>query len=257
MAPGAASVAVVPQGSTSRQPASSAGRQPAKVGRPRTAGGTGSGDPRRDVLAAAGKLFFSQGVAATSMAEIATGAGLQPPSLYYWFRSKTAILGALVAEANRVPLDAVARVNAAGGPAGTRLWAIICLDVMALSVLPFDINEVHRLVDDDSPEAATYWQERLQLISEVEAIVVEGIDSGEFRPVDPHLAALSILASDEGTQNWHRPANSHFGPGDDASYTARQIGEFLADLTLRGLLTRPGRLATIRAQAARSGLVPD
>lgn len=225
-----------------------------KVGRPRSAGVTGSGDPRHDVLAAAGKLFFAKGVGATSMAEIAAAAGLQPPSLYYWFRNKTAILGALVAEANRVPLGMVARVNEVGGPAGARLWTIICLDVEALSALPFDINEVHRMVDDGSPEAATYWAERQQLIREVEAIVAEGVASGEFRPVDPRLTALSVLASDEGSQNWHRPAGgAGTGPGDEgaAAYSPRQIGEHLADLTLRGLLSRPSGLASLRAQAQK------
>lgn len=231
-----------------------------KVGRPRSAGVTGSGDPRHDVLAAAGKLFFTKGVGATSMAEIAAAAGLQPPSLYYWFRNKTAILAALVAEANRVPLDMVVRVNEAGGPAGARLWTIICLDVVALSALPFDINEVHRMVDDGSSEAATYWAERQQLIREVEAIVAEGVASGQFRPVDPRLTALSVLASDEGSQNWHRPAGgagAGAGPGDDgaAAYSPRQIGEHLADLTLRGLLARPAGLASIRAWAERSDLL--
>ncbi len=229
-----------------------------KVGRPRSAGVTGSGDPRHDVLAAAGKLFFAKGVGATSMAEIAAAAGLQPPSLYYWFRNKTAILGALVAEANRVPLGMVARVNEVGGPPGARLWTIICLDVMALSALPFDINEVHRMVDDGSPEAATYWAERQQLIREVGAIVAEGVAAGEFRPVDPRLTALSVLASDEGSQNWHRPAGgAGTGPGDEgaAAYTPRQIGEHLADLTLRGLLVRPAGLASIRARTERLGLL--
>ena len=218
----------------------------AKIGRPRTAGDAGSGDPRRDVLAAAGRLFAAKGVAATSMADIASEAGLRPPSLYYWFRGKTAILSELVAEANRIPLQVVAEVEAAGGPVPVRLWQVVCLDVEALCRFDFDINEIHRLVADESEAATTYWADRRRLIEAVEALVAEGIGAGELRPVDAHLAALTILANDEGSQNWYRPMGPH---QQGHRYEPRQIGSHLADLTLSGLLARPAELDAVRRQA--------
>ena len=85
---------------------SSAGR----IGRPRLRPrATPSGDPSDDILAAASRLFGERGVTATTMAQIATGAGLQQSSLYYYFRSKEEILAALVAKANVVPLELVRR----------------------------------------------------------------------------------------------------------------------------------------------------
>ena len=49
------------------------------------------------------------------MAEIARRCGLQQPSLYYYFRSKGELLDEIVGEANRAPLELVARVRAAAG----------------------------------------------------------------------------------------------------------------------------------------------
>ena len=48
----------------------------------------------------------------TTMAQIASAAGLQQSSLYYYFRSKEEVLAALVAKANVVPLE----LGAAGTP---------------------------------------------------------------------------------------------------------------------------------------------
>ncbi len=223
-----------------------------RVGRPRNGTASSSGDPRRDILSAAGRLFASEGVAATSMAVIAERAGLQPSSIYYYFKNKQAILQSLVDDANRVPLELVERVNASGGTAAVRLWRIIRLDAAALCAFPFDINEVHRLVVTGDDEAdSDYWRDRQRLNDELEAIVAEGVATGEFRPVDARLAALTILANDEGAQNWFRPVDGRrlAGPEDRPGYEPMEIGEFLADLALRGLLARPARIAAIRRAA--------
>ncbi|HEY8546423.1 MAG TPA: helix-turn-helix domain-containing protein, partial [Acidimicrobiales bacterium] len=60
-----------------------------RPGRPRTRPRRGDdGDARSDIVRAAAELFAEQGVNAVTMAQIAERAGLQQPSLYYYFRSK-------------------------------------------------------------------------------------------------------------------------------------------------------------------------
>ncbi|MCU1457224.1 MAG: amtR [Actinomycetia bacterium] len=227
---------------------------PRRSGRPRrSTREAASGDPRSEILAAAGRLFAERGVGGTTMVEIARASGLRQSSLYYYFRNKGHVLEAIVVEANRVPLRMIEQVREAGGPAPVQLYRIIRADVAALSSLPYDLNEIHRLAGRDPETFTRYWEEREQLVDAVTQVIRAGIDAGELRQMHPRLAALTILSNDEGTQNWLRVAG---GPtARDASATraglggTHAIGGFLADLVVRGLLVDASTIDGVRQAA--------
>ncbi len=223
-----------------------------RTGRPRRVARPARGDdPRREIVAVAGQLFSERGLEGTTMAEIARRCGLQQPSLYYYFRSKQELLDALVVEANRAPLELLARVRKAGGSPAVQLYRLIRSDVVALGALPYDLNEIHRLAARDRHAFSRYWTEREQLVDGLAAIVRAGVQRGELRAVDPRLTALTVMANDEGTQNWLRVAGRDGNtrgtvPGDHHS-----VGGFLADLVVRGLLASPRNLDAVRRAADR------
>jgi AcrR family transcriptional regulator len=230
------------------RPDAPAERRRRRVGRPRATPTAGDLAPRDEILAAATRLFAEQGVADVTMSEIATRAGLRQASLYYWFRRKEEILAEIVEQVNRVPLDFVRKLEEEEGDPAVQLWRLVRIDVEALCDFPFDINEVHRL-SRRAPEAfEVYWQERQALNDGVERLIARGVESGAFRPVDPRLAALVVLSDDEGLQNWHRPVDGRRLAGrPDGDYAVVEIAEFVADLTLRGLLADPTELERVRA----------
>lgn len=222
-----------------------------RVGRPRATPSTGDLSPRDEILSVATHLFAERGVADATMSEIASRAGLRQASLYYWFRRKEEILAEIVEQVNRVPLEFVLRLEQEDGDPAVQLWRLVRFDVEALCRFPFDINEVHRLSRRAPEPFEVYWRERQALNDAVERLVVRGVEAGAFRPVDARLTALVVLSDDEGVQNWYRPVGGRRltgRPGGD--YDAAEIGEYLADLTLRGLLAEPSRLAAVRAGAA-------
>jgi TetR/AcrR family transcriptional regulator len=219
-------------------------RVPRGVGRPRLQPRADDGDPCDEILAVAARLFGSDGIGATSMARIATEAGLAQSSLYYYFHSKEEVLAAIVARANVVPLELVARIEAEGGPAAVRLYRFVHGDVRALCRLPFDINEVHRYSARDRERFAQYWDERRTLRRRIAAIVRDGIAENAFRDVDPALAALTVMSNDEAVQNWTR-----FEP--DRRRGAAAAARFVADLTVGGLLAPGVPLDQVRDEADR------
>lgn len=216
---------------------------PRRRGRPRTRPHATTTDPREGIVAAAGALFSSHGIEAVTMAQIAERAGLQQSSIYYWFRSKAEILGSILERVNRIPLAIVERERAAAGPVAPRLYRLVREDVLALCGFPFDINEIHRLAVRSPADFATYWEERNRLDDEVEALVREGQASGELRPTDPTLAARTLLAADEATQNWFR------GRTDDR-YPAEVVADHVAEVALRSLLADPSSVDDVRAAVA-------
>jgi AcrR family transcriptional regulator len=211
------------------------------------------GDAREGIVRAALELFGERGVQTATMAEIAERAGLQQPSLYYYFRSKLDVLRHILDDVNRIPLSIVERARRAEGPVAVRLHWLVYQDVMALCRFPFDINEVHRLSAAHPEEFTRYWVERQQLNDEVEDLIAEGVASGELRDVDPRLAALTVLANDEATQNWFRPIAGRrlAGRTDPAlgDYTAEEVAEQAAEWALRSLLARSGSYDAVRARA--------
>lgn len=189
-------------------------------------------------MATASDLFATHGIDGVTMAQIAEASGLQQSSIYYWFRSKAEILGSILDQVNRVPLEIVEAARRSEGPVAVRLHRLVVGDVLALSGFPFDINEIHRLATRDPDTFAGYWTERRRLDVEVEALVAEGVASGELRPVDARLAARTLLAADEATQHWFRTE----ARGD---YTAEVIARHVADVGVRGLLADPTSLDSL------------
>ena len=187
------------------------------------------------------------------MADIAERAGLRQPSLYYYFRSKLDVLGHILDDVNRIPLTIVEQARATEGPVAVRLFWLIYQDVLALCRFPFDINEVHRLSTGHPCEFERYWVERQRLNDEVEALILAGIETGELRDLDVRLAALTLLANDEATQNWLRPVGDQRLRGriDEVlgDYCPEEVADHTAEMALRHLLVRPSALGAVRARA--------
>jgi len=219
-------------------------RAPRRTGRPRADARPVVGDPTDDILGAAARLFSELGVNGTTMTRLAGEVGLKQSSLYYYFRNRDEVVLALVHRANVVPLELVERVHATPGDAPDKLYRFVCGDVEALCALPFDINEVHRIAARDREKFADYWSDRRRLERRLAALVRGGSEAGTLREVDPRLTALTIMANDEGVQNWFR-----LGTG----LSPAKIGRSLAQLTVGGLLPDGGRIAAVvdRVEARR------
>ena len=204
---------------------------PRRSGRPRLNGRQVVGDPTAEILAAASRLFEERGLENTTMSRLAAEVGLKQSSLYYYFPNRDAVVAALVAQANIVPLELVDGIIADGGSAASSVYRFVRGDVEGLCALPFDINEIHRVAMRDRDRFAEYWRERGRLERRLASLVSNGMRVGEFRQVDPRLTALTILANDEGVQNWFRLGTSR---------KPRAVGEALAAMVVGGLLA-PGR----------------
>jgi AcrR family transcriptional regulator len=185
------------------------------------------GDPTDEILAAASRLFQERGLENTTMSRLAAEVGLKQSSLYYYFPNRDAVVAALVAQANIVPLELVDRIIADGGSAASSVFRFVRGDVEGLCALPFDINEIHRVAMRDRDRFAEYWRERGRLERRLASVISHGMDVAEFRRVDPRLTALTILANDEGVQNWFRLGTTR---------KPRVIGDAVAAMVVGGLL---------------------
>jgi AcrR family transcriptional regulator len=226
-----------------KRPAEPASTHRRRIGRPRHDPRPVVGDPTDEILGTAARLFGEFGVTGTTMSRIASEVGLKQSSLYYHFHSRDEVVAALMARANIVPLELARRVSATDDPVPVQLYRFVKGDVEALCALPFDINEVHRIAARDVERFSDYWTDRRRLERKLSSLIRRGTEAGTLRPVSPRLTAVTIMANDEGVQNWFRLGTST---------TPGQIARHLAELTVAGLLPAGRRLGDIAEAANRA-----
>ena len=186
------------------------------------------------------------------MVEIARASGLRQSSLYYYFHNKEHVLEAIVVEANRVPLALVEQVRRDGGPAPVQLYRIIRADVVALSALPYDLNEIHRLAGRDPETFHRYWDG-----AGAARRRGDRRDPGRHRrrrasaTLHPRLTrahrAVERRSHPELAAGRRRPGSARRDPGPRIGLGGpHAIGAFLADLVVRGLLGDPSTLDEVR-----------
>src|SRR5512134_3389481 len=91
---------------------------------------------RREILAAASRLFRARGLHATGMREIAAALGMTAGNLYYYFADKQALLAFCQESTLDELMTQAKRIAAEDGAAAARLRRLLVAHVVAL-------NETH------------------------------------------------------------------------------------------------------------------
>lgn len=163
---------------------------------------------REELLRIAAGLFAERGYAATTVRDIAGAAGILSGSLYHHFKSKEAMVDAILAPfVAETVAGCEAAVARGEGPRQT-LEALIGTALDGLvenrdAILIFQ-NESHRLAAE---ARFTYLGEANRKLQRIWTEVLErGSASGELRAdLDPKLAYRLIRDTVWGAPRWYRP----------------------------------------------------
>ena len=212
--------------------------KPQPVGRPRQKGSSGSANPRDEILKVASRLFSMKGYAGTTMAEIADVVGIRGPSLYYHFSDKADVLRALAS----VGLDdSQSLLKDTSHSVPSRLYRLVHELVLRLRSSPYELNCVfdpafHTRQFGDVNKRLRFW------LRDVEAIVDEGIRSGDFVADNAKIAAYTIRGLVESAIR---------EIGGYKIFDPDQLADYVADFALRALLCKQHRLDEIRSEFNR------
>ena len=155
---------------------------------------TKSEDTRARIMDTAEALFRRVGYAKTAVADIASELRMSPANVYRFFPSKTAIVQAICQRCLN-ELDekawAVARSKASASERLERLQ----LEVLAYhkeNLLEDQrVNDMVLVAMEESWDAIMAHKERIRSV--LELILRDGIDSGEFEPVDPRETSMNFF----------------------------------------------------------------
>ena len=188
---------------------------------------------RAQVIALAAGLFDRDGYASTSMEQIAAAAGIAKPTLYHYFRSKDEILRGVHENFITTLLERQdERVRLGLAPADLLLGAMT--DIFGLMethrgyVRVFFEN--YRELPDEARREIRVKRDRYEGL--VRDAVVQGIEAGAFRGVDPDAATMAVFGICNWAYQWWRP-----GGGADPALMAQKMW----DIVIRGLSVQPQR----------------
>jgi AcrR family transcriptional regulator len=196
-----------------------------------------------ELIDVATQVFYEKGYDAASLQDIADRLGILKGSLYYYIQSKEDLLYDVISDVHREGLANIKSLAAADGNALQRLRGVIighieyeCRNFTKTAVF---LHELQALTPERQAEVIGGEHSYRGVFADlVESGQREGLIRAE---VNSKLAALSILGSTNWVYRWFKP---------DGEFTARQIGEQFADMTVPGLAV-PGAMADVPVAAAK------
>ncbi|MGH9018084.1 MAG: TetR/AcrR family transcriptional regulator [Acidimicrobiales bacterium] len=187
---------------------------------------------RSAIIDTSARLFARQGYHATGINELCEANDLGKGALYHYIGSKEELLAAILDQVmDEVTLGATRATETGGSPPAQ------------LALLGDELLEViHRLPDHvwvflhEFPaltgDRATRFREWLRAYEgRVEAVIRAGVESGEFRALDPWLTTRAWFGMHNYTYLWLRP---------DGPLSAHDVAKPFAEIFLHGI-EKPGR----------------
>lgn len=198
---------------------------------------------RRAMLNAAAGLFAERGFGGTNLRDVADVLGMSRPGLYYHFPSKEKILEALIEEVTfsfaaqleamsfskgQDPEDALRNVVLISARWVLENPVLFRVLIRSEAEIPDELKKQH----DASKKA---------ILEHFTKVIQHGIEIGKFRPVDPHVASLTIAGMCNWTSWWFKP---------EGRLHVDEVASMIAEMAVRSLL-RPD------AHRTRSDRVSD
>jgi len=157
---------------------------------------TNPDDTRARIVAVAETLFRRLGYAKTAVADIAAELEMSPANVYRFFPSKTAIVEAICRHCLKDVEDQAWRVARSKAPAAERMERLI-LEILAYHkenlVTEQRVNDMVLAAIEHSWETIRTHREVMSNVTEL--ILRDGIEAGDFEPVDPRATAGLIMRS--------------------------------------------------------------
>ena len=182
---------------------------------------------RQAIVDTSAQVFARRGYHATGITELCTANDLGKGALYHYIGSKEELLAAIHDRVMDEVMLGADRVAEAGGSPSSQL---AMLGDELLDVIHRYPDHVwvflHEFPALTGERAEQFRGRRREYEARVEAVLRAGVDSGEFRDLDPWLTAHAWLGMHNYTYLWLRAGGR---------LTARDVAKPFAEIFMRGI----------------------
>lgn len=160
---------------------------------------------RQNILQIAAGLFRDKGYAATSMREIAEQVGVEAASLYNHIKSKEDILQTICFEVANEYIAAIEELDALDMPSKDKLRHLLRLHIRTTTQnVAFVSVANHDWKHLNEPYLSTFKSIRKTYESGFARILINGMESGEFRKINPKVAFYTLLSAVRWLESWYK-----------------------------------------------------
>jgi AcrR family transcriptional regulator len=157
--------------------------------------GTDSAETRRAIFAAAAEAFSRHGFDSVVVDDIARAAGVNKAMIYYHFKDKLALYREIVREMLRSAGERVTAIADGPDPAERKIATWVETFVALGEERPYMPPLMLRELAEGAPNLDDETLSLIRsLVGAFARILAEGHTSGAFRPVNPMLAYITLLA---------------------------------------------------------------
>ncbi len=158
-------------------------------------------DRRQQILDAAETVFSAQGFNDARMDDIVVESGLSKGALYWYYKSKDALIMALLDRVFVSEMDSAEALISAQGTAEERLHTFARAAVRDIRhferfmTLGYEFVALAARREAVRKKLRGYYSRYRRILAE---IIEQGVENGEFSQMDPGQAALAIIGMYEG-----------------------------------------------------------
>ena len=182
---------------------------------------------RQAIVDTSAQLFAQRGYHATGVMDLCAANDLGKGALYHYIGSKEELLAAIH---DRVMDEVMLGADRVAETSGSPSKQLALLGDELLDVIHRYPDHVwvflHEFPALTGTRAEQFRRRRREYESRVEAVLRAGVESGEFRRIDPWLTARAWLGMHNYTYLWLKPG----GP-----LTARSVAKPFSEIFMRGI----------------------
>jgi len=153
-------------------------------------------DRPEQIIKAALEVFGECGLANARLQDIAERAGISKGTIYLYFSNKEELFREMIRQTAVAAIERAERANVPGTPRNQLLafmrgyWAFVRSPVF-LTIYRLVLGELHQF-----PDLAKFYASEVVARGQnlLAGIIRRGIDAGEFREIDPMVAARMVVA---------------------------------------------------------------
>lgn len=161
-----------------------------------------SQERKSQIITAATAVFAKKGFYEARMDDIVQESGLSKGTLYWYFDSKDDIIFAILDSFFSKEMEGMEKITAADKPASEKLMILVqqlTADMQAMTIYQSIALEFYALANRREEIRLSLLDYFNYFQDGITHLIQQGIDSGEFRPVDPAIVAGILIAQLEGT----------------------------------------------------------
>lgn len=182
---------------------------------------------RERILAAASSLFQTHGISGVTVQEVADECGLSKAALYHYFSNREQMLQEIFGDWARRDLERIRAVAESELAPSDKLTRFVEVHLQSI-VENLELYSLSFRSEDELPDSVRKEFRGLKRESDllVRRIIAEGMQSGDFEPVDERLTVFAIIGMCNWLWKWYQP---------DIGMGTGEIAEAFSNLILRGL----------------------